>query len=91
MVRAGDNQQFLVVTGQLLIGVLAVHLLVRGQKVDGRAEVLRIDVGRSHIMGIPAACARKRGVECDGQEASLCQRLGIQALHTYLNVLTIIG
>ena len=56
-----------------------VHVILNGEEINRRLKILGIDVRGSSVPGIPTALAGKGGVEGDGQEAPLSQRLGIQA------------
>ena len=65
--------------------LLRIDIGARGEIVDGGAEVFGINVRRSHITGLPAALTGEGGVEGDGQEATLGQRLRIAAGHLLLH------
>ena len=56
-----------------------VNVLPGGEVVHGGAEVLRIDVRRRHITGLPAAFTGEGRVEGKGQETPLCQFLCVQS------------
>ena len=59
--------------------MLRVDVVAVGQIIHGGAEVLRVNVRRGHVAGLSAAFARERGVEGEGQEATLGQGLGVEA------------
>lgn len=57
----------------------ASRRVAREQAVDGGAEVIGADFGRGEVAGRAAALAAEGGVEGDGEEAALGQRLGVEA------------
>ena len=58
---------------------LRVHVVLDGEEVHRRLEVLGVDVRGGGVPGLAAALAREGGVEGDGEEAPLRQRLGVEA------------
>ena len=58
---------------------LRVHIVLDGEEVHRRLEVLGVDVRGGGVPGLAAALTGEGGVEGDGEEAPLRQRLGVEA------------
>ena len=58
---------------------LRIHQVTVGQEIDGRQEILRIDVRGGHPARFATGFAGERRIKGDSQEASFCHLLGIKA------------
>ena len=56
-----------------------VDIVLDAEEVHCGKEVLRVDVGRSHATGLTPTLPREGGVECDGEESTLCHVLRIKS------------
>ena len=58
---------------------LRVYVVLDGEEIHRRLKVLGVDVRGGGVPGLAAALAGEGGVESDGEEAPLRQRLGVEA------------